>query len=309
MTDPLEAELDQLFQLAPGELIAARNALADRLRKAGDREGAARIKAVKRPTPGAWAINQVHFRHRALLERARAASEQLRQLHGQDGVELRQLQAAIEAQRTAMYAVIEAATHCCREAGLPADGALQRKLFTTLQAWLAGGGDEAPGRMTHEIESAGFGAVTAVGTPRAAEPAVAAQGASAPAARATPASPEPAAPSGPDPREVARAEARVSEREQQARQAREALERARAAEAEGRLEIERAQGEVQRAEAALLERRAELSARQAALARLHAAAGTAEQEQRAADAALARARTELAELHAGAGPRGGTHGP
>src|SRR5262245_49595832 len=148
-------------------MVGARNALADRLRKDGDKAGAGRIKALKRPTPAAWALNQVHFHDAALLARARSASARLRELHVQGGADPQQVPAAIEAQRKAMNAVLQAAAARCRAAGMAADAALERKLYTSLQAWLAGAGDEAPGRMTHDIEASGFEAVAALGLPAA----------------------------------------------------------------------------------------------------------------------------------------------
>jgi hypothetical protein len=52
-----------LYQLPPPEFTAARNALATEMKKAGDQEGATRVKALKRPSPVAWALNQVAAKH------------------------------------------------------------------------------------------------------------------------------------------------------------------------------------------------------------------------------------------------------
>ena len=254
MTASLETDIDGLFRLPPAEMVAARNALSDRLRKAGDKAGAASIKALKRPTPAAWALNQVHYQHAALLDRARAETARLRELH-QLGGDAQRLSTAIAAQRNAMYAVIEAATRCCQAAGMPGDGALQRKLYTTLQAWLAGQGDEAPGRMTHDIEASGFDAIAALGLP-AAGPAVA-------AAAAVPQATQPEE-SGPDSRELARATALAGERERQARDADEAFEQKRTELDQAELAVERARGDVRAAEEALRTLRTQLSDREVA---------------------------------------------
>lgn len=165
MVDPLEAELDRLFQLPLAELVEARNALADRLRRAGDKAGAARVKAIKRPVPVAWALNQAHFTQPALLERARERTMELRQLQTQPGVEARRLAGVVEAQRVAAQAVVEAALLAGRSAGLSETALQQRKLFTTVQAWLAGQGDEPPGRMTRELEAGGFDALAGMALP------------------------------------------------------------------------------------------------------------------------------------------------
>ena len=50
---------DDLFDLPPEEFVAARDALAKRLKADGDKEAAATVKALRRPTVAAWAVNQV----------------------------------------------------------------------------------------------------------------------------------------------------------------------------------------------------------------------------------------------------------
>ena len=57
------AAADDLYALDPGEFTAARDRLAAELRKEGDREGAAEVKALRRPTVVAWALNQLARRH------------------------------------------------------------------------------------------------------------------------------------------------------------------------------------------------------------------------------------------------------
>ena len=74
MTEPLDSDLDEIFQAPADEFVTVRNALADRLRKAGDKASAAAVKALKRPTPAAWMLNQVGFRQPALLAQASAAT-------------------------------------------------------------------------------------------------------------------------------------------------------------------------------------------------------------------------------------------
>jgi len=69
-TGPLDAELDELFRQPPAAHVEARDALATKLRKAGDRASAERVKKLKRPSPPAWAINQLCFQKPELLEAA-----------------------------------------------------------------------------------------------------------------------------------------------------------------------------------------------------------------------------------------------
>jgi hypothetical protein len=312
VTDALETELDLLFQLPPAELVPARNALADKLRKAGDRAAADRVKSIKRPSPGAWAINRVCFHEPALLESARTYAEKLRELHASDGVDGRQLAAAVDAQRSAVQAVIDAAVRHCDAAGLAGGPPQQRKIFTTVQAWLAGTADEAPGRMTHDVESSGFDAIGSVGlvlplqqpiaaTARSAEPQLAKPGPSvAPLRKAAPAPPAAsavaAAPEAPDPRLLAHATEQLAKRE---REARTALERTRERTTERKqaeLELERARLQVKDAERALVHLRAAVAQREAEHARAASAASEAEEARARAEAAVAHARTELANL-------------
>jgi hypothetical protein len=333
VSDPLEAELDQLFRLAPAEMVEARNGLADRLKKAGERAAATRVKALKRPTPVAWAINQVFFLQPGLLEQAREVTLHLRELHAQDGVEQRQLSAAVEAQRAALQAALDAAIAVCAAAGVAVAAPQQRKIFTTLQGWLSGGGDEAPGRMTHELEPSGFDALGAVGEaaprelprspPSAAQTSLplgdaAARGRTAGVAGGPPPSAAAARaagdagrssqlsaagrqtaepkPRGPDPRELARAAAQLAELEQSAAAARQQAEQRRAEAERARAVFERTQTEVHEAEKKLHNLREQLREREGDLARRFAALDEAEQSQRRADADAARARADLAAL-------------
>ncbi|URM92839.1 hypothetical protein LUW75_00785 [Streptomyces sp. MRC013] len=53
----VESAAEELYGLPPAEFTAARDRLAARARAAGDRELAARIRALRRPTLAAWASN------------------------------------------------------------------------------------------------------------------------------------------------------------------------------------------------------------------------------------------------------------
>jgi hypothetical protein len=160
----LEAELDALFALHPEAMVEARNALAQRLRKAGDKENAERIKALKRPTASAWALNQLHQQEPEQFTSALACAERVRALHAQANVDRDALRNAAAAQRQAIHELVEHALLRVKNAGLPHGLAQQKKLLATVQGWLAGVGDEPPGRMTHDLEPPGFAGVGSVGT-------------------------------------------------------------------------------------------------------------------------------------------------
>jgi hypothetical protein len=67
-----EARIDELFRLPPDEFTPARDRLAGELTEAGDREGAKAVRALRRPTTAAWAVNAAVRRKpdlvRALLD-------------------------------------------------------------------------------------------------------------------------------------------------------------------------------------------------------------------------------------------------
>jgi len=78
----LEAELDDLYAALPESFIRARNDLTQRLKQAGQIDGAARVKQLRKPTVPVWAVNQLagalSDEVRALLE----AGERLRVAQG-----------------------------------------------------------------------------------------------------------------------------------------------------------------------------------------------------------------------------------
>ncbi|HEX8105745.1 MAG TPA: hypothetical protein VF533_24225, partial [Solirubrobacteraceae bacterium] len=55
----LDAEVDALFALPLEEFVPARDALAKALRAEKRREDAKAVAALRRPSLGAWAVNQV----------------------------------------------------------------------------------------------------------------------------------------------------------------------------------------------------------------------------------------------------------
>src|SRR5687768_27610 len=114
-----EAEIDHLYGVPLDEFVQGRNELAKRLTKEGDRDAAARVKGLRKPTVGAWALNQAVRRRRTetkeLLEtgeRLRAAHEQL--LSGGDAGELRE---AMKDERRLTSAIADCAEAIASESG------------------------------------------------------------------------------------------------------------------------------------------------------------------------------------------------
>jgi hypothetical protein len=223
----LEAEIDRLYGVPLDEFIAERDALAKQLNGDGDREAGARVKALRKPTVGAWALNQALRRRRsetksllAVAERMRAAQEAL--LAGGDAGELRD---ATREERSLTSTLADSAEAIASEAG-KSGPALHDRVRATLHA--AALDDEAraeleAGRFTREREAVGLGAfeLGAAAAPSRAParkpPARKREGAGAKPARPPSKRTSGTRPAAPDPR-LAEAERELSE----ARQAHEA---------------------------------------------------------------------------------------
>ncbi len=74
----IEGAVDHLFRVPLLEFVGARQDLVKRLRAEGDREGAARVKSIAKPSVSAWAINQLGWTYGRELDRLVAAGERLR---------------------------------------------------------------------------------------------------------------------------------------------------------------------------------------------------------------------------------------
>ena len=148
---------DGLYALTPEQFTEARNALAKELKAAGDKEGAAEISRLRRPSVGAHALNLVAREHPEVIEDALVAGVALREASeaAAEG-DARGLRDATAAERAAAQAVAKAAKP---HLGARAD-ALVPALLATLRAGALD--DEVAeqlrtGTLTSEHEQAGFG--------------------------------------------------------------------------------------------------------------------------------------------------------
>lgn len=108
MTTPADERIARLYGLPLEEFTAARNALTADLRREGDGESAAAVKALRKPTAAAWAVNQLVRAEPDLVEALLGAGGELRQAHRQaaSGRGAAQLRAAAEAERAAVEALM-----------------------------------------------------------------------------------------------------------------------------------------------------------------------------------------------------------
>jgi hypothetical protein len=160
----LEHELDRLYALPLSEFTQARNDLAARLRQAGQREAAAEVKALRKPTVAAWAVNQLARTRKADVRALVRASERLRKAQAEalsgDSARLR------EAQAEEREAIRTLAAHA-REL-VPTEATVER-VASTLRAAAADPGALSlveAGRLTEEVEASGFGALTGMPAPK-----------------------------------------------------------------------------------------------------------------------------------------------
>jgi DNA repair exonuclease SbcCD ATPase subunit len=159
-------DVDALFELPLSEFTAARNALAARLKKAGNAAEANRVKSLAKPSVAAWAVNQLFWKHRIAFDRLLDAGERFRnaqtaQLAGKSA----DLRAPLEARRVALS---ELSTHAARilaEGGNAATPDTMRRVTTTLEALSTYAGipdTPVPGRLMDDVQPPGFEALAAL---------------------------------------------------------------------------------------------------------------------------------------------------
>ena len=326
---PVPDVAHELFAATPAEFVQRRDALAAELRSRGDRTTAATVKALRRPTVAAAAINQLARAEPDLLAASLAAGEALAsaQRRALSGVSQSDVRGAVRAHHQAIDAVLAAAPDA-RSWPVAVRDAVQR----TLQAAAVDedlAEDVRRGTLSRAAETAdptlaltGFAPLTVVADPEppaAREPDGSPVGTSGTAPSAGPAGPAPPAVAG-DAGAVEEAR-RAAERRRAAElaTARRDVVRLRATRDErmssaagARRRADRAADEATAADAArqqtvaaaaearrvLEEREAEVRRAEAAVRAAHDAADTASAAVDPADAALADAQQALSVAQA-----------
>jgi hypothetical protein len=209
---PLDAEIDRLYGLPLDRFTAARDEAAKRLRAEGDRDGAGAVKALRKPTAAAWAVNQLARGEGGRLQELLAVGRKLRaaqeRLVTGGKADVRDLSAR---ERGLVRDLTGQARALLREHDAPAGEGTLEDVGETLHA--AALDEQAAaavgqGRLTRELQAIGLGltgvAAKSRGKAPARKPAVA-------------------------PRRTQAAEARLQAARAAAREAREAAEEARRA--------------------------------------------------------------------------------
>jgi hypothetical protein len=161
--------LDALYRAPLSSFVDVRNALAARLRKAGDAESSSRVKALGKPSVPAWALNQVYWHDRDAYDEMIQAGDRLRALQQQmlagHGVDSRQ---AAQARQDAVHTVVDRAVGFLTESGQPPTDATRQRIAITADAlatWGSQPRDYAHGRLERELEPPGFAALVSLGPP------------------------------------------------------------------------------------------------------------------------------------------------
>jgi len=161
-----EPGIDALFQLPLPEFTAARNALASKLQKAGDKAAAAEVKALPKPPVSAWAVNQLYWRSRAAFDRLLTAGARLRQAQAsQLAGHSTNVREVLTAHREALTELSRQAAAILSESSHQASPDIMRRVTMTLEGLAAQGllaGAPAPGRLTADVDPPGFETITAL---------------------------------------------------------------------------------------------------------------------------------------------------
>ena len=161
----IEDETDELFKLPLTEFTVARNALAARLKKAGNRDEAERVKALSKPTLSAWAVNQLYWTRGDAFKELIAAGKRFGKADDMRG--------ALNARRQAISALTRHAADLLRDAGHNPAPDIIRRITTTLEALSAYSSvsdPPIPGRLTADVDPPGFESLAAL-MPSVARPA------------------------------------------------------------------------------------------------------------------------------------------
>jgi len=148
MATSYDEAVETLYRGALDAFVAERKRLAGELKAAGDKEGAAHLAKLGRPSISAWAVNQLWWNEREAFERLFATAERLRK-GDHDASAARQR--AMTELRALAAALLTSGGHAASESTL-------RRVTTTLSALAAAGGFEPdpPGALVADRDPPGF---------------------------------------------------------------------------------------------------------------------------------------------------------
>jgi len=162
----LDSDIDRLYELPLDEFTAARNALASRVKAAGDGGGAARVKAMAKPSVSAWAVNQLYWRVRPDFDAVVKAGDaqrlaEQRRLAGAKA----DARAAGAARDAAIARALKTIDGLAAKAGVFLGPPIRQRIKNTLEAIATEGSARATpfnGRLVEDVETTGFAALAAL---------------------------------------------------------------------------------------------------------------------------------------------------
>ncbi len=173
-------DVDDLYGLPLDQFVPERGELARELRKAGKRDEAGEVTALKKPSVAAWAVNQLVRTQRRAVAELLEAGDGLRA--AQDDVlagrgDARSLRVAVEHERAAVNALTDAARGLLSSEGQELSDAMLGRVSDTLHAAALDDGAREQvrdGRLDRELRHIGLGTAAFGGgstTPAPARPA------------------------------------------------------------------------------------------------------------------------------------------
>ena len=170
----------ELYALVPEEFTAARNARAKEAKAAGDTELAAQVQALRKPTAGAWLLNQLVRVHADEVQQVLDLGAQLRAAQGSLGAA--EVRALDQQRRQLTRAVAQQARRLGLDAGRRVTDQVTADVEETLRSAMvdeAAGAALLTGVLTDTFSSTGLepvdlSRVVAVAGPTTARPVVAA---------------------------------------------------------------------------------------------------------------------------------------
>lgn len=150
----LDVRVDRLYALPHGEFTAARTELSKALRATGEREAADAVKALRKPTLTAWAVNQLFHHYPDIWAELMEGTDRIRRAHA-TGTEA--LASAFALRKAALATAVEVTEGILSRAGSPPSTVQTRRITGSIEALASGAGEARPGRLSIDLEPPGFG--------------------------------------------------------------------------------------------------------------------------------------------------------
>jgi len=156
-TSQFEEDVDDLFTLPLSEFTGARNALAARLKKAGQGDEANQVKAFAKPSISAWAVNQLYWQHREVFDQLMSTGQRFRK--AQTAKKVADINETLVARRETLAQLSDLTTKLLGDAGHNPSPETVHRITTTLEAlsvYASVPGGPRAGRLTQDVDPPGF---------------------------------------------------------------------------------------------------------------------------------------------------------